>query len=554
MTKSGFAASLVKTIVAGSVFVACAGPGEPAGGGTNETEATGQAIVNGTVATSNPYGIVDLWMYAGAYSQCTGTLLNSRWVLTANHCRLAADGQSLLPGSYFTASNTLTVNDSSPYVYGDAIFSHPNLDVALIHLASALPGTDSVTNVLGLQQAQEWKTKTVTCYGYGGDTHFASSGWAPNDILRFASSQKITDDDGTRKDFGLGSGIWMVLDIGPGNHQAEWEGDSGGPCFYTDANNNRYLVMVFTNFIWYGAYWNPINSAGPSAIGFRDWVWQTMMGAPVPLGGQSAYGPGIAAPNQNNLQVFYTGGTYIYEDRWNGSNWTGLASTNSPFASGVAAARRDNSNSFVVTRRSDNNFYWAIAKMSDGTVGTWKSMNKVLTGTPAAVSTQDGSNYYTYVFGRGTDNKLYWSRYNGSGSPSAWTAVSGGTIASDPTAASPAAGSVYVFTLTSNGAIQYARLSGGSWQWQSPAFPGYFSYVPAVTSSGPNQLDLFVHNAPDHLIYYRKWYGEWAPAWTYLGLMTDMTAIPGVTSRAPGRIDLAFMASGQGLSYAKIGY
>jgi hypothetical protein len=420
-------------------------------------------------------------------------------------------------------------------------------DVALLRLAQPLNvfgGTHTINNVLGLQEAQDLKGKTLTCYGYGYDTKRKpqdSGVWGAPYLLRYANTQKVTNDTGVLED----GGIIMHLDAVT---QAEWHGDSGGPCFYT-SGSYRYEVMTFSNWTFYNE-WDPLDASGPSSLGFRDWVWYWMFNTDIALAGGSGFtfGPGIAAPDSTHLQVFAPGGDKaMWEDIWNGTSWSGWRTLSGTFTSAAAASQLSSSTSLVFARGNDSAIWYTSAK-TDGTASTWTSLGGVLLGAPAAVNANDGN---TYVFARGTDSKLYYRRYNGS-TWTAWAAISGGQLlGSDASAASMAKGWVHVFSLAQNGSLQYTWLQPGkSWQWAN--LGGSYVNPPAATSSGANQLDLFIRGATDNKIYYRKYYGIWAPYWTNLDYVT--TSNPAVVSRATGLIDLVFRGSSNEMRYATSGY
>ncbi len=92
---------------------------------------------------------------SGTYG-CTGEQLNASWVLTANHC---ADGT--------TAMNVYQSNSTSnrgPAHAVDALYSAPNGDIALAHLASPAPLSSYAPLNLGFSATS---SGSGVIYGYG---------------------------------------------------------------------------------------------------------------------------------------------------------------------------------------------------------------------------------------------------------------------------------------------------------------------------------------------------------------------------------------------------
>jgi hypothetical protein len=288
-----------------------------------------------------------------------------------------------------------------------------------------------------------------------------------------------------------------------------------------------------------------------------------MFTADIALAGGGGYtlGLSIAAPDANHLQVFVPWtDTAIYEyTRTNGSWSSYLGPFSSGFTSAPASCGYASNMSVVFARKADNALWYAHAKTDGTIVGSWTSLGSppgyVFQGSPAAVNT----NGYSYVFGRGTDNQLWYRRSNDSGRTNwgpGWTAVGGqNKLYSDPSAASYASGWVHVFGLTSSSSLQYVAYNGSSWPaWTSPAdTAGPYHYPPVVTSSGPNQLDLFVRGYSDNVIHYRKYYGSMglAPNWTSLDYVTSSN--PAVASRATGVMDLVFLGPNADVHFAEGG-
>lgn len=139
---------------------------------------------------------------SGTYG-CTGEQINASWVLTANHC---ADGT--------TAMNVYQSNSTSNRGTAhavDALYSAPNGDIALAHLAS--PASLSSYAPLNLSYATK-SSGTGVIMGYGARANGAQSSGL------YKASVNLT---GTTTDAYGGTAQHVTGIDGAANH-----GDSGG--------------------------------------------------------------------------------------------------------------------------------------------------------------------------------------------------------------------------------------------------------------------------------------------------------------------------------------
>jgi len=154
-------------------------------------------------------------------------------------------------------------------------------------------------------------------------------------------------------------------------------------------------------------------------------------------------------------------------------------------------------------------------------------------GAPAACA--QGSNSLD-LFVRGTDNALWWERWNGA-TWSSWQTL-GGALTSSPAATSPGNGLIDVFVRGTDNALWERTTTNGGATWSSWYKIGgqiLAGTGPAVCARGVNSLDVFVQGT-DHVLYYMHWDGTTWSGWHSLG--AGLTSSPGVTSQASGKIDV----------------
>ena len=165
-------------------------------------------------------------------------------------------------------------------------------------------------------------------------------------------------------------------------------------------------------------------------------------------------------------------------------------------------------------------------------------MGGVFTSAPAAVSS--GPNHID-VFGRGTDNAIWHTYWDGS-----WHGFDslGGTFVSAPSVSSWGGGRLDVFAVGTDSGL-YHNYWDGNWHSWGDRLSVTFTSAPAATSWGTGRIDVFAQNS-DNTIWHAIWNGtswslpeslggSFAPlhlqlrgrqdAWTYLALVRIMHSI-----------------------------
>jgi hypothetical protein len=237
-----------------------------AGPGTVGGPSAANAIIGGTENTSLPW-LVDLSLKLAGKpdSSCTGSLISAQWILTARHC---IDG-GVPAGVGASAPNAV----GGPAQLGaiDRIeIAHPDLDVALIHLGTAVSTTSvptyprlSAQPTLGLANA----------YGYGRDSATDETSYPKNSKVGQVEVTSISDT--------------LIYTQGITGQVAS--GDSGGPVMQHGVligvtSDNFPAPTTGSVFGWYG----PTHPASAARLKFLlGWIGATTGLSPVDYAAES---------------------------------------------------------------------------------------------------------------------------------------------------------------------------------------------------------------------------------------------------------------------------
>lgn len=161
-----------------------------------------------------------------------------------------------------------------------------------------------------------------------------------------------------------------------------------------------------------------------------------------------------------------------------------------------------------------------------------------LTSDPGAVSTAANS---IDVFGRGPNNNLYQTKWNGSAWTS-WTSLGAptGGLASGPDAATDGTGRVYVFArAVSGGAVWFRSTTGLTWSaWTSIGAPAVgATNDPSVASWGPGHVQVFVRGG-DGALWHRFSTNSGATWSVWYSLGGGVQSSPDAMSQESNRIEV----------------
>lgn len=132
---------------------------DPSGTPGETVATTAEAVVGGYVTTARPeIGIV---VVGGG---CTGTLISPRAVVTSSQCLSPAyTGTTAPPGSFFRLTDV--VGGVHDYGIDDVWSFYPEGDVALVHLAAAVPASQALPATVVEQEPAIGTASTY--FGYG---------------------------------------------------------------------------------------------------------------------------------------------------------------------------------------------------------------------------------------------------------------------------------------------------------------------------------------------------------------------------------------------------
>jgi len=212
-----------------------------------------------------------------------------------------------------------------------------------------------------------------------------------------------------------------------------------------------------------------------------------------------------AAPGGGQAAVFYRASSgNIAALIFNGAAWTGPNEVVTGVNSALTAAV-DATGMYVFGRGSGNALWWS--RYANGAWSGQQAFGVVgLNSDPVAVS---GSNAI-HLFGRSLNNNLWYGHID-SGVWSGWATLLGNWT-SDFAATSSSYG-VHVFGRTSDNHLSARLLKGGTWG-ATTSLGGNPSSSPTAVSA-PNGVYVFIRNA-DGSISSRRYTGSWG-AWQNLG-------------------------------------
>jgi secreted trypsin-like serine protease len=225
-----------------------------------------RAIVGGTPSATGANPFMASIQSNGSHF-CGGSVISSRWVLTAAHC--VPDG-SAAGLSVVTGTNN-NLDGSGVRTTVDQVFVHPQYandahDAALLHLASAVTATPITLSGAGNDNL-ETPGATVTVAGWG-DWNPATLGLASLPLMMETDLQVVSDTDCAAANSGFDAATGVCAE---GLLKDSCQGDSGGPLFAKVGTQRIQVGIVSYGFLCaipsFPGVYSEVNNAD-----IRSWI------------------------------------------------------------------------------------------------------------------------------------------------------------------------------------------------------------------------------------------------------------------------------------------
>jgi trypsin len=199
------------------------------------------AIVGGSAAPNGAYSFMASVQDGGSHF-CGGSVIANDWVLTAAHC--VTDGQpaglTVRVGSNDNTTGGTVIRVDQVHV--DGLYDGSNYDVAVLHLASSVPGNIAKITLAPVgDDSHEAEGTPVTVAGWG-DWNPVTLGLLATPTLNEVQLNVVSDAN-----CGL-SGVEAATQVcASALLKDSCQGDSGGPLFWKGPAGQRIQIGVVSH-------------------------------------------------------------------------------------------------------------------------------------------------------------------------------------------------------------------------------------------------------------------------------------------------------------------
>lgn len=524
--------------------------GVPAASAAGSAVISGQVVPGGGPVQSAPRVYVDFWGWTSDpdgeqdyLKRFLSSIGETPWLATVDQYGVRSMPANLLAGTWSNPAAAPT-GPTQSQVAGQALAAAGHFGVDAV----ADPGNVQiiVATPPGHSPPDFWTYCTYhhgTTRGDNGDPYISYT-YLPYlpDIPGACGDQKVNQGPAGHLD-GVGIFVGRALAEAITDPQGTgWKdaagNEIGAKCQWYGLSD---ITTSTGSFPIYGLWSNAANGCVTASAPPRWSGWSPQPGAP-PVGIVEGSAPAVTSWGPGRLDTFVQGNDQAVWHTWyDSAGWHPWESLGTIIISSPAAVSPAPNRINLFGMGTDHRVW---QKTWNGT--TWSPWQPVgapppgITSSSAPAVSSWGADRLD-LFVQGSDEAIWHASWNGA-AWSSWESL-GPTIISGPAAASWGQGRIDVFGVGTDFRIWHKRFAGGAWNsWQqdvgAPQAQILFNLPPAVSSWGPDQLDVFFQGS-DWATYHTWWdNAAWSPWQRTATNGPFIVSSPAAVSWSPGRIDL----------------